>query len=352
MPNAFPLSEFSHQCGPYRWTSDPNGQYWSRFLSLLFRNLVMKLANLRTCMLSFPSWPVSFMFSVPGSRSGWFYFRVLSSYLHRDLFLCAAQHVVHSSIMTRLLIVWHPRFVHVSLVSIWYVSAVDQKQLYFQINPQPMNEWQGSFVLSSWEWESCVHIDWSFCSLQTEKPLERFETRQFYKVTTTDDPVIRYIHVSFLVSWKCLGLLFSHPKEPSYCRRVHVMLGNIMSFTEHLRCCLSWSCGSCWFGLIMLLGCTSICHLNHIESGSGYRPLMLQLFLLKLNMSSECCRRLLLESEDVGTVFATDAILSTLMCSPRSMYSWDIVVQRVGNKLFFDKRDAAFDLLTVSNLPC
>lgn len=62
-------------------------------------------------------------------------------------------------------------------------------------------------------------------------------------------------------------------------------------------------------------------------------------------------RRLLLENEDVGTVFATDAILSTLMCSPRSMYSWDIVVQRVGNKLFFDKRDASFDLLTVRHLP-
>jgi hypothetical protein len=58
-------------------------------------------------------------------------------------------------------------------------------------------------------------------------------------------------------------------------------------------------------------------------------------------------RRLLLESEDVGTVFATDAILSTLMCAPRSVYSWDIVAQRVGNKLFFDKRDSSFDLLTV-----
>eukprot|EP00850_Spirogloea_muscicola_P016839 SM000140S00588 [mRNA] locus=s140:76311:80526:- [translate_table: standard] len=54
-----------------------------------------------------------------------------------------------------------------------------------------------------------------------------------------------------------------------------------------------------------------------------------------------------LASEDVGTVFATDAILSTLMCAPRSVYSWDIVVQRVGTKLFFDKRDSSFDLLTV-----
>lgn len=55
-----------------------------------------------------------------------------------------------------------------------------------------------------------------------------------------------------------------------------------------------------------------------------------------------------LASEDEGTVFATDAILSTLMSAPRSVYSWDVVVQRVGNKLFFDQRDVSFDLLTVN----
>uniref|UniRef100_T1J6Y3 Eukaryotic translation initiation factor 3 subunit D n=1 Tax=Strigamia maritima TaxID=126957 RepID=T1J6Y3_STRMM len=50
-----------------------------------------------------------------------------------------------------------------------------------------------------------------------------------------------------------------------------------------------------------------------------------------------------------GNVFATDAILATLMCCTRSVYSWDIIVQRVGKKLFFDKRDdSGFDLLTVS----
>ncbi|CAM9000737.1 unnamed protein product [Rhodiola kirilowii] len=55
-----------------------------------------------------------------------------------------------------------------------------------------------------------------------------------------------------------------------------------------------------------------------------------------------------LASEDRATVFATDTILSTLMCAPRSVYSWDIVVQRVGNKLFFDKRDGSqLDLLAV-----
>jgi len=56
-----------------------------------------------------------------------------------------------------------------------------------------------------------------------------------------------------------------------------------------------------------------------------------------------------LASEDKATVFATDTILATLMCAPRSVYSWDIVVQKVGSKLFFDKRDGSqLDLLSVN----
>lgn len=48
-------------------------------------------------------------------------------------------------------------------------------------------------------------------------------------------------------------------------------------------------------------------------------------------------------------MFATDAVLAHLMASPRSVYPWDIVVQRVGNTLFFDKRDnSQFDFLTVN----
>ncbi|KAG8482178.1 hypothetical protein CXB51_026761 [Gossypium anomalum] len=55
-----------------------------------------------------------------------------------------------------------------------------------------------------------------------------------------------------------------------------------------------------------------------------------------------------LANEDKATVFATDTILSSIMCAPRSVYSWDIVIQRVGNKLFFDKRDGSqLDLLSV-----
>ena len=56
-----------------------------------------------------------------------------------------------------------------------------------------------------------------------------------------------------------------------------------------------------------------------------------------------------LAEEDKATVFATDAILAARMCTPRSIHSWDIVVQRVGNKLFFDKRDGSqLDLLSVN----
>ncbi|KAF0465211.1 translation initiation factor eIF-3, subunit D [Gigaspora margarita] len=45
-----------------------------------------------------------------------------------------------------------------------------------------------------------------------------------------------------------------------------------------------------------------------------------------------------LAKDDEATVFATDTILSLLMCAPRSVYPWDIVINRTGNKLYFDKR--------------
>jgi len=54
-------------------------------------------------------------------------------------------------------------------------------------------------------------------------------------------------------------------------------------------------------------------------------------------------------SRTVGNVYATDAILATIMCCTRSNYSWDIVIDKIGDKLFMDKRDnTEFDLLTVN----
>ncbi|KAA8490901.1 Eukaryotic translation initiation factor 3 subunit D [Porphyridium purpureum] len=55
-----------------------------------------------------------------------------------------------------------------------------------------------------------------------------------------------------------------------------------------------------------------------------------------------------LASQGEGNIFATSSIISLLMTAPRSSFSWDIVVQRVGDKLFFDKREGSMiDFLTV-----
>lgn len=56
-----------------------------------------------------------------------------------------------------------------------------------------------------------------------------------------------------------------------------------------------------------------------------------------------------LAEKDEATVFASSDILSMLMCAPRSVYPWDIVIVRQGNKIFFDKREgASIDLVTVN----
>ncbi|KAL8417496.1 hypothetical protein RB594_001242 [Gaeumannomyces avenae] len=56
-----------------------------------------------------------------------------------------------------------------------------------------------------------------------------------------------------------------------------------------------------------------------------------------------------LAEKDEATIFATDSTLSMLMCATRSVYPWDIVIVRQGNKIFLDKRDnAALDMVTVN----
>jgi translation initiation factor 3 subunit D len=50
-----------------------------------------------------------------------------------------------------------------------------------------------------------------------------------------------------------------------------------------------------------------------------------------------------------GDVYLTDSIMAALMCCTRSVYSWDIVVNRFKKRLIFDKRDKSdFDFLTVN----
>lgn len=50
-----------------------------------------------------------------------------------------------------------------------------------------------------------------------------------------------------------------------------------------------------------------------------------------------------------GSVFATSAILALIMTASRSVQSWDVIVHRIGGKLFLDKRDGSMaDYITVN----
>ncbi|KXN89472.1 Eukaryotic translation initiation factor 3 subunit D [Leucoagaricus sp. SymC.cos] len=56
-----------------------------------------------------------------------------------------------------------------------------------------------------------------------------------------------------------------------------------------------------------------------------------------------------LAAKNIATVYTTDVILSALMCAPRSVNPWDIVIVREGSNLFLDKRDGGpFDTITVN----
>ncbi|PVG00487.1 putative eIF3d-eukaryotic translation initiation factor 3 subunit D [Serendipita vermifera] len=54
-------------------------------------------------------------------------------------------------------------------------------------------------------------------------------------------------------------------------------------------------------------------------------------------------------TDEVATVYATDSILSMLMCAPRSVFGWDIIVVRHGDSVILDKRDGgSSDTITVN----
>jgi len=58
---------------------------------------------------------------------------------------------------------------------------------------------------------------------------------------------------------------------------------------------------------------------------------------------------LIRELRHKGQVFATDSILATLMCASRSVNPWDIIVRRIGDKLFFDRRESSeIDMVSVN----
>ncbi|KAF2146487.1 uncharacterized protein K452DRAFT_348273 [Aplosporella prunicola CBS 121167] len=56
-----------------------------------------------------------------------------------------------------------------------------------------------------------------------------------------------------------------------------------------------------------------------------------------------------LAEKDEATVFATDSILSLLMCAPKSVYPWDLVFTRRRKQVFIDKRENSnIDMVTVN----
>ncbi|BFZ62063.1 hypothetical protein YB2330_003142 [Saitoella coloradoensis] len=56
-----------------------------------------------------------------------------------------------------------------------------------------------------------------------------------------------------------------------------------------------------------------------------------------------------LANEGKANVFATDSIISMLMCAPRSVYPWDIVLVKEGDNLYLDKREGGpFDFVSVN----
>lgn len=56
-----------------------------------------------------------------------------------------------------------------------------------------------------------------------------------------------------------------------------------------------------------------------------------------------------LAERDEATIFATDSVLSMLMCAPRSVYSWDLIIVKQNNKIFIDKREgSSVDVVTVN----
>ena len=83
------------------------------------------------------------------------------------------------------------------------------------------------------------------------------------------------------------------------------------------------------------------------SSASGDCPTCnMPVHVLRLVLARACRR---IAAQDEAQVFITEGLLTTLMCAPRSVYSWDVVVTRAGGKLFFDRRDgSAGELLTTA----
>ena len=131
------------------------------------------------------------------------------------------------------------------------------------------------------------------------RPLQK-TNRVVRSVTTSDDPVIRHASASYIAraaAAAAAAMATHHPASP----------------LVPVHCSLRWcACSSAWphpgQG-----GCRL--HTHRIQATDAHAACVL-------------CRRL--AGEDKARVFATDTVLTTLMCAARSVYSWDVVVTRAG----------------------
>lgn len=100
--------------------------------------------------------------------------------------------------------------------------------------------------------------------------------------------------------------------------------------------------------------CGSIYPYNHDLDKSGtYKQIPVPEFTGKVyanvpTLEDPVIRRL--AQENKADIFATEVAAAAIMTAPKSLYSWDVVIKKYGDKLFIDKRDEPnmLDNLTVN----
>ena len=54
-----------------------------------------------------------------------------------------------------------------------------------------------------------------------------------------------------------------------------------------------------------------------------------------------------LANKGYGNIYTTDNVISAIMCCNRSKYSFDIVINKVGNNIFLDERNKILSTYSV-----
>ena len=106
-------------------------------------------------------------------------------------------------------------------------------------------------------------------------------------------------------------------------------------------------------GVTVAAQCGTIYPYNHELDKSGtYKQIPVPEFSGKVyanvpTLEDPVIRRL--AQENKADIFCTEVAAAAIMTAPKSLYSWDVVIKKHGDKLFIDKRDDTnmLDYLTV-----